>query len=318
MSKNTLRVPRARRAATLCVLLLLFAWSASAQSTPQVSPPGARPSPTPEAKSTPTAKPTPTLERRFFRNILRDQGAIWTSPLRAGRGDAKWLAPLGLSAAVLFSTDRHTAGEMIEGGDNSIRLRISRDISRGGSLYSTGAVAAAFYLFGRGAHNARARETGLLGAEALVDSGLVVEALKLASQRQRPPTDHASGEFFSGGSSFPSGHSISAWSLATVIAKEYGRRRPLVQVGVYGLATAVSLSRFTGRNHFLSDVLVGSALGYGIGRFVYFKHHDRSLDAQPGGGVQAARSKLIPMVAPQIARGARGNRVYGLRLAWDF
>lgn len=316
MRKNILRLKRARRAATLCVLILLFAWSASAQSKPQASPPGAQPSPTPEAKSTPAPSPTPTLERRFFRNVLHDQGAIWTSPFHAGRGDVKWLAPLGLSAAVLFATDRHTGAAMLEGGDNSTRLRISRDISRGGSLYTTGGIAAAFYLIGRGTHNARARETGLLGAEALVDSGIVVQVLKTMSRRQRPPTDHASGEFFSGGSSFPSGHSISTWSLATVIAKEYGRHRPLVQVGVYGLATAVSMSRFTGRNHFLSDVLVGSALGYGIGRYVYRRNHDTSLDADDGAKqTSAAHSKLLPLVAPRFSRA---ERTYGLALAWDF
>jgi len=322
MSKNILNARAARRAATLCALILLSAWSASAQSRPQGPPAGAQPSPTPEARPTPEAKPTPvasptpTLERRFFRNVLRDQGAIWTSPFHVGHGDAKWLTPLGLSAALFFATDRHTGGEMLEGGDNPTRLKISKDVSQAGSLYATGGVAAAFYLFGRGAHDARARETGLLGAEALVDSGIVVQALKTVSRRQRPPTDHASGEFFSGGSSFPSGHAISAWSLATVIAKEYGRHRPLVQVGVYGLATAVSVSRFTGRNHFLSDVLVGSALGYGIGRYVYHKNHDASLDAPDGGKkMSAARSKLLPLVAPRFSRA---ERTYGLALAWDF
>jgi hypothetical protein len=107
----------------------------------------------------------------------------------------------------------------------------------------------------------------------------VSRALKTVSQRQRPPVDNSSGEFFDGGSSFPSGHAVNAWSLATVIAQEYGRHRPLVRVGVYGVAAAISFSRYTGRNHFLSDALVGSALGYGIGRYVYHKHHDTALDA---------------------------------------
>src|SRR6059058_4698295 len=81
----------------------------------------------------------------------------WTD----GRGDAKWLVPLGASAAVLFATDRHTAGEASEGGANPSRVRISRDISRGGDFYTTGGIAAVFYLAGRARHNARARETGV-------------------------------------------------------------------------------------------------------------------------------------------------------------
>lgn len=338
MSKKTPHARASWRAATLCLLIALGAWSASAQIKPRgfskEGAPAEKPSPAaevkpeatpevkpaleaaPEVEPTPQAAPTPTLERRFFRNVLRDQGAIWTSPFHMGHGDGKWLAPLGVGAAVFFATDRRTAGEMIEGSDNSTRLRISRDISQAGNFYTTGGAAAAFYLFGRERHDARARETGLLAAEALVDSSLVVEALKAVSRRQRPPTDHASGEFFSGGSSFPSGHAISAWSFASVVAEEYGQHRPLVRFGLYGLAAAVSCSRFTGRNHFLSDTLVGSALGYGIGHYVYRKHHDPALDADDGAQqTSAARPKKLPLVAPVFSRA---ERAYGLGLAWDF
>src|SRR5712691_2672317 len=200
----------------LAVTILTGASLSSAQSSPETSSSQPQPSPTPEAK------PSPSPEKRFLINILRDQRAIWTSPFNLRRSDAKWLAPLGFSAVALLATDRHTSGELVENGDNRTRLRISRDISRLGSLYATGGVAAAFYLTGRAKNNARERETGLLGAEALIDSGIVVEALKTVSQRQRPPTDHSSGEFFDGGGSFPSGHAITTWSLATVIAHECG------------------------------------------------------------------------------------------------
>lgn len=259
---------------------------------------------------------TPSLEKKFFLNILGDQRAIWTSPFHLRRTDAKWLAPLGLSTIALIATDRRTSGELVEDGDNLNRLRISKDISRLGSFYSTGGVAGVLYLTGRATHNDRLRETGLLAGEALIDSAIVVTALKTASQRQRPPEDHSSGEFFDGGSSFPSGHAIDAWALATVVAQEYGQHRPLVQVGAYGLATAVSLSRYTGRNHFLSDVLVGSAMGYGIGRFVYHKHHDTTLDAWNGKqNNNLVRSKLFPRIIPLYYPR---THVYGGMLAWNF
>ena len=53
----------------------------------------------------------------------------------------------------------------------------------------------------------------------------------------------------------------------------------------------MGIARFTGRNHFLSDVLVGSALGYGIGRYVYKTYHNPSLYAL--GGDTSKRSKLL-------------------------
>jgi len=294
------------RAASLCTLLFAVTLICSLNVVAQTSP---TTSPAP-------AKQAPRLEKKFFVNILRDQRAIWTSPFHLHSSDSKWLAPVGLSTIALIATDRRTSGELVENGNNLNRLRISKDISRMGSLYATGGAAAIFYLAGRATHNDHARETGLLGAEALIDSSILVSVLKSVSQRQRPPTDHTSGEFFDGGSSFPSGHAISAWSLATVIDQEYGNHRPLVKVGVYGLATAVSLSRFTGRSHFLSDVLIGSAMGYGIGRYVYRKHHDPSLDAlNEKQDHDLVRSKFFPRVTPLYNPRAHA---YGGMLAWNF
>lgn len=310
MFRNFLVSTKSWRIATICALIILAYTNAFAQSPTTSTPPAAQPSPTPRAI------PSPSLERRFFTNILRDQRAIWTSPFNLGRADAKWIAPLGISTAVLFATDRRSAGELAENGDNQTRLRISRDISLVGSFYTTGAVAGTFYLIGRTTKNPRARETGLLSMEALVDSGIVVTALKTITQRPRPRVDDASGEFFDRGDSFPSGHAASVWSVATVIAYEYGRGRPFVRFGAYGLATVVSFSRYTGRNHFLSDVLIGSAVGFGIGRYVYRTNHDTSLDAGDGQTKSnGARSKLIPFTSPIYSRG---ERAYGLALAWNF
>ena len=264
----------------------------------------------PASMPTPQPSPTPSLEKQFFKNILQDQRAIWTSPFHLRRGDAKWLAPLGLMTAALYTTDRYTARAL---RDNRTQLNVSHDIAAVGSGYGSGGIAAAFYLYGRARNNPRARESGLLGSEALIDSGIVALVLKNSTQRPRPRAKDREGEFFEGGRSFPSGHSIAAWSLATVIAQEY-KDRPLVRFGAYGLATAVSISRYTGRNHFLSDALVGSVIGYGIGRYVYFKHHDSNLDEQKQTTL-SPRSKLLPLVTPSYNGRARE---YGLLLTWDF
>src|SRR6185436_15272560 len=57
-----------------------------------------------------TALPTPTpapasstsLEKDFFKNILRDQKAIWTSPLHVRGRDARYLMPLAFGTAALI------------------------------------------------------------------------------------------------------------------------------------------------------------------------------------------------------------------------
>ena len=153
----------------------------------------------------------------------------------------------------------------------------------------------------------------MLGGEALIDGGIVAFGIKHATQRRRPRAQEP-GDFFEGGLSFPSGHTTAAWSLATVVANEYRHNR-LVQVSAYGLATAASMARFTGRNHFLSDVLVGSAIGYGIGRYVYHQHHDPKPGDENESKTPHARSKLLPLIAPTYDRYARN---YGVTLVWNF
>ena len=100
--------------------------------------------------------------------------------------------------------------------------------------------------------------------------------------------------------------------MATVVAHEYHDNRA-VQVAAYGLATAVSVSRFTGRNHYISDVLVGSALGYGIGRYVYRTHHRQN----PGSTDEDERSCDVrwPEITPNYNRRLRQ---YGVALTWRF
>jgi len=283
--------------------------------SPQVPPTDS--SPKPSTTTAPSIEPGPSLEKRFIGNIFRDQRAILTSPFHLQGSDVKFLLPLGLATGGLIATDRRTADELIENGGSLNRVRVSNNISRIGSFYGVGGVTGAIYLFGRATHSARLRETGLLGAEAVIDAGIDVNLIKSVTQRSRPPADNGQGEFLEGGASFPSGHATASWALAAVIAHEYKDNR-LIGFGAYGVAAIVSVSRFTGRDHFLSDVLVGSAIGYGIGRYVYRQHHDPSLDPS-GNDPQNNKasgligSKLFPSIAP---RYSRATSTYGLKLSW--
>jgi membrane-associated phospholipid phosphatase len=133
----------------------------------------------------------------------------------------------------------------------------------------------AFYGIGALKGSDHAKETGVLSGEAILDSVAVNEVIKIISRRERPKINEAKGEFFQPNvnfdSSFASNHSVIAWSAATVIASEYNGW--LTQTLAYSLATGVSLTRVTSRNHFPSDVLVGSAVGWMIGRYVHHRHH---------------------------------------------
>lgn len=265
-------------------------------------------SPTP----TPAPSPSPSLEKNFFKNILRDQKAIWTSPAHINHHDLPWVIGVGVATGALIATDRSTGDSMAK---HTGQLDASRIISYAGSIYGVSAEAASFYLIGRVTHNERARETGVLSAEAIIDSALVVTPLKYITQRARPLDGRDRSKFFVGGSSFPSGHSIEAWSVATVVANEY-HDNLAVQLASYGLASAVSISRFTGLHHYLSDVLVGSAMGYGIGRYVYHAHHRVSTSASGGDEDETVSdSRRLPSIGATYNRRAHD---YGVTLAWSF
>jgi membrane-associated phospholipid phosphatase len=253
--------------------------------------------------------PPRSLERDFFKNILNDQKTIWTTPMRLRRRDAKWAIPAGIGFMALVTTDRITGDEMAE---FDRQLKTSRIVSNAGSVYGLGTIAGAFYLFGRSKNDDRARETGLLSAEALVNAVIVESALKRITQRARPLSGVERSEFFDGGNSFPSGHSTQAWAVATIIANEY-QDRCAVQIAAYAAATAVSVARFTGRRHYLSDVVAGSALGYVIGKYVYTTRHRSSLLTTDENG--PARRLWRPIITPQFNRQ---EHAYGLSLTWSF
>jgi membrane-associated phospholipid phosphatase len=136
--------------------------------------------------------------------------------------------------------------------------------------YTLVPLAAGFYFAGTGFHDDRFRETGLIGFETLIDANLVVEAVKLAADRSRPLESDGRGHFGNSpngrwNSSFPSGHAINVWALASVVAHQYPHPR-IVPVIVYGLASTVVAARVGARQHFPGDVVAGSAMGWFIWR----------------------------------------------------
>ncbi len=111
--------------------------------------------------------------------------------------------------------------------------------------------------------------TGFLALEAYVAGAILDGAGKFFFGRARPYTDegHATFHpftFLSRHSSLPSGHATTAFSLATVIAER--TRGVVADVACYGVATLVAWSRVQGDVHWLSDVVLGSALGYFVGK----------------------------------------------------
>jgi membrane-associated phospholipid phosphatase len=201
-------------------------------------------------------------------DFVVDQKQIWTSPSRIRLSDASWLVPVGGITAGLFVTDRQYSASV---NHNPTTLKHYKSVSNYGIAGLIGS-GAGLYLLSFPTHNERWRETGFLAGEAALNSLVTVEALKYSLGRERPYQGTGSGAFFHGGTSFPSEHAAAAWSIASVFAHEYPGTLPTLFA--YGAASVVSLSRIQGRQHFPSDVLVGSVLGYLVAQNVYRHRHN--------------------------------------------
>jgi undecaprenyl-diphosphatase len=120
---------------------------------------------------------------------------------------------------------------------------------------------AAIVLIGGGPSRSAAVGAAMCAALAGV---LVFKILKALSRRQRPcqlephcwakilPPDRFS---------FPSGHTMTAFSIASVVSFFY----PSLEGPLYFLAVSIAVSRVVLGMHFLSDVLAGAVLGSALG-----------------------------------------------------
>ena len=233
------------------------------------------------------------LAGKLISNVLLDQKEIWLSPFHMRKVDSKWWIGFGAVTAALIATDHKTANAL----ENSPgQVAWGNGISQIGAAYTLIPIIAGFYGIGVLANNAQARETGVLGGEALLDSLIVVSVLKPIAGRVRPDsTTGEKGQFFDGGDSFPSGHAIESWALASVIAHEYKRGGgKFVPYVAYGLATVVSVARFTAQKHYASDIVAGAAMGWFIGRYVYQTHEDHAAHQHAW-----ARPQIVPSVDPR-------------------
>jgi membrane-associated phospholipid phosphatase len=243
-----------------------------------------------------TERPKPLL-RKLFLNIVLDQKDIFTSPFRANRHNAlEWLVPLGVTGA-LIASDTHIANAF----ENSRgQVRWGGRISDIGASYTLIPIVAGSYVYGAWRDNPKAREIGVLGTESLLDTLIVAGVLKEVFRRNRPD-EKDPGQFWGGGTSFPSGHAIQVWSIASLLDHEY-KRKKIIGITAYGLAGIVSVARIAAQKHFASDVVAGGTMGWFIGRYVYETHMSH---------LAHTHASLMPIIVPFTEPS---KRAYGITL----
>ena len=251
------------------------------QSPSSNAPTSASPSTTamPSVQQPSVAFDRPVSWKLLLPNLLSDQERIWTFPARLVN-QQHWIpaaTTVGATAA-LWALDPTEAAYFRRtstfNGFNNVFT---------GNATTIGAIMApaSLYAIGLMRKDLKMRHTALLAGEAVVDAEVVTTVLKDATKRVRPaairPTGNyydswfeSSGSYLRGNGSFPSGHTIAAFSVATVVARRYGNHR-WVPYAAYGMAGLVGFSRLSLSAHFVSDVFMGGALGYSISRFAVLR-----------------------------------------------
>ena len=217
-------------------------------------------------------------DKVYFVSYLTDARDIVISPYRWNK--YQWIAFAGVAVgAGIFYTQDATIQKIVQKNQTIFWNNVSKyGLERLGSgLYSLPALGV---LYGIGAivKDDKARYTALKGVEAYILGFLADNIMKQLTQRHRPSYDTPpnpniwEGPFtLTVNSSFPSGHSTNIFAVATVIASAYSKTI-WVPIVCYTLAGLTAASRVYQNDHWMSDILVGSALGFAIGRTISNNH----------------------------------------------
>ena len=213
-------------------------------------------------------------------NVLSDQKAIWLFPAKIAEHH-NWIPTLaitGATAGLLFLDP--TEGRYFH--NTSSFHGFNQVFTSNATAWGTVIAPVSLYVVGLARKNNRMQHTALLAGEAVADSEILTTVLKDATKRARPVSipSHSNywdswydnkGSVLRGNGSFPSGHTIAAFSVATVIAHRYHTHHWMPYVA-YGAASLVGFSRLTLSAHFVSDVFAGAAFGYSISRFAVLRY----------------------------------------------
>jgi membrane-associated phospholipid phosphatase len=151
------------------------------------------------------------------------------------------------------------------------------------------------------------RTTGLMLAEAILLNGFITQSLKMIIGRSRPykeeghnEIDFPAFELNNDNQSLPSGHASTAFAIATVLSNRVDN--PYFSTFIYSLAALTAYQRLYNDRHWISDTVLGAALGTVIGLKVVNLNESSDTSGEP-------EITFIPLI---------NNQTYGIIAAFHF
>jgi hypothetical protein len=211
--------------------------------------------------------------KRSVKRIGADQKRLYLAPFEPH--NLKWDAILLIGTGAFLAADRHIENNVSH--SNFTAYQDTSNIAIAGLASSL----AGIYIYGFKTEHRHARETGEIELETLINTFLIYTPMQLIAGRWRPDEGNGHGDFLKHhalNTSFPGGHAMFTWAMASVLADEYPK--PWARVLSYGAAFTVTFSRFMARDHWSSDMFLGMGLGLAIAENTFHARCDPQFESQ--------------------------------------
>jgi len=221
-----------------------------------------------------------------IRTAFDDVLGFFTAPLRFGKSDWDRTATGAGALGIIMGMDEPLNGLLVSHPGRGFLEDPLEWAKEWGRLRTMQYASLGLYFGGLFAGNDGIRVTGRLMGEALLLAGTPAITIQYGLGRSRP--HEGSGayryNFFEWGNehqSLPSGHATVAFAISTVLAKRIDRT--WAGVPLYSFAGLTALAMAWGNEHWPSDVLLGSAIGYLAGSFAVSREAERRSGGKAGG-----------------------------------
>jgi hypothetical protein len=215
--------------------------------------------------------------RDLIPDLAAEQKKTWLFPFSARGKHLKHTAVIIGATAGLVALDRYSA-RYAQKKRTEYFAGFNKVFSSKNTGLSTIYIPLGLYGIGLVRRDTYAQRTFLLAGQAVLNSEILTSVMKDITRRNNPADIPSGGNFtdtwfkkkpksyIAGTGSFPSGHTIAAFSVATVYAERYpGRWQKVLS---YGLASVVGFSRISLESHYVSEVALGAVLGKIFGHYV--------------------------------------------------
>ncbi len=212
----------------------------------------------------------------FIDNIKNDGNSFYntslnliTSPFHFDNEDFITTGIIIGATALSFTLDNPVRNNIRKIQNSTLDKTANLGSYFGNGIYAAG-LSGILYLGGHIFQEQELRKTGLMLTEAIVLNGLITGGLKVITGRSRPYRNKGNGkielfamEFEDDENSLPSGHTSTAFTVATVLSERIDNL--YASIALYSLAGLTAFERVYDDKHWISDTVLGAALGTVIG-----------------------------------------------------